>query len=307
MTADTGRAAEFERHRGRLFALAYRMLGSAAEAEDAVQDAYLRWHTADRDAVAVPAAWLTRVLTNLCVNRLASARARRESYPGPWLPEPVLTAGTPAAGAAPLGPLETVEQRESVSFALLSLMERLTPVERAVFVLREAFGHSHREVAGILGTTEEACRQAHRRARQRLGAKRRFEPPSQRWRETVRRFLEAARGGDLAELERMLAEDVVSWSDGGGRATAARRPVRGRAAVLRLFGGLLRQRTADHGLHVVEVNGEPALLVLLAGEPAGVLVPEAHDGRIAVARTVVPPDTLAFLAAQLAHTPPAEK
>ncbi|MEY9212168.1 RNA polymerase sigma-70 factor [Thermobifida halotolerans] len=302
MTADTDGAAEFETHRGRLFAIAYRMLGSAAEAEDAVQDTYLRWHAADRSAVATPAAWLTRVLANLCVNRLTSARVRRERYPGPWLPEPVLTGS--AAGEAPLGPLETAEQRDSVSFALLTLMERLTPVERAVFVLREAFGYSHREVAGILDTTEESSRQAHRRARQRLAGERRFEPSPRHWRETVHRFLDAARGGDLAELEKLLAEDVVFWSDGGGRASASRRPVPGREKVLRLLGGLLRQLTPEHELRAVEVNGAPAVLVLLSGEPVSVLVPEGRDGRVAAVRTVVNPDKLGFLAEQLARTPP---
>ena len=152
--------AEFERHRSKLFGLAYRMLGSAEEAEDVVQDTFLRWHQAS--TVESPWAWLAKVATNLCVNRLTSARARRESYVGSWLPEPVLTAG----GA--LGPLDSAEQREFVSLAFLVLLERLNPVERAVFVLREAFDYSHREVAEVIDSSEANSRQLYTRARRRL-------------------------------------------------------------------------------------------------------------------------------------------
>ena len=150
--------AEFLAQRPRLFSLAYRMLGEAGEAEDIVQEAYLRWAGAARAEIVSVPAWLTKVVTNLCLNRLTSARIRREAYIGPWLPEPVLTAD----GA--LGPLETVEQRDSVSFALLTLMERLTPTERAVFVLREAFAYSHRQIAELLDVTEANSRQLHGRA-----------------------------------------------------------------------------------------------------------------------------------------------
>ncbi|WCD85321.1 ECF RNA polymerase sigma factor SigJ [Streptomyces xanthophaeus] len=141
-----------------MFGIAYRMLGSAAEAEDIVQDAYLRWSTAERDDLRSPGAWLTTVVTRLCLNRLSSARVRREAYVGPWLPEPVLT------GDGTLGPLESAEQRDSVSMALLVLLERLSPVERAVYVLREAFDYSHREIAGLLEMSEANCRQLYRRA-----------------------------------------------------------------------------------------------------------------------------------------------
>ncbi|MFB6938557.1 sigma-70 family RNA polymerase sigma factor [Streptomyces chartreusis] len=158
----TARADEFETHRPRLFGLAYRMLGSAHEAEDTVQDAYLRFSGADRGAIEHPAAWLARVVTNLCLTRLTSARARREQYVGPWLPEPVITSdGT-------LGPLESAEQRDAVSLAMLVLLERLTPTERAVYVLREAFAYGHREIAEVLELTEANCRQLYRRAVQRV-------------------------------------------------------------------------------------------------------------------------------------------
>src|SRR5260370_3368578 len=213
-------AGVFEEQRPRLFGLAYRLLGSASDAEDAVQDAFLRWNAADQDSVVAPAAWLATVVTNLCRTRLASAPARRERYVGTWLPEPVLTSdGT-------LGPLETAEQRDSVSLALLTLLEQLTPPERAVFVLRESFGYSHREIAGILDNSEATCRQLHRRARHRLGTPRpRFPPEPGEWKRLVERFLVAAGEGDVEGLERLLAGDAAYWSDGGGQAPGARRPV----------------------------------------------------------------------------------
>ena len=283
----------FEEQRPRLFAIAYRMLGSASEAEDAVQDTYLRWDAADRAAVREPAAWLTRVLTNLCITRLTSARARRESYVGPWLPEPVIT--TDAA----LGPLDTAEQRDAVSMAFLLLLERLTPPERAVFVLREAFGYTHREIAEILDLTEAGSQQLHHRARRHMTDERpRFDPsPSERTL-IARRFLAAARGGDLAGLQELLAADVVSWADGGGRATAARLPVRGAERVARYLSWM----SGDvPGLEVLEteVNGQPGIVVLQDGALVVVVVLEIAGGRIETIRLVVNPDKLAFAAAQL--------
>lgn len=218
---------EFEALRPRMFGLAYRLLGSAQDAEDVVQDAFLRWQGADRAAVRNPWAWLAKVVTNLALNRLSSARVRRERYVGQWLPEPVLT----TTGA--LGPLETAEQRESVSLALLVLLERLKPAERAVYVLREAFGYGHREVAEVLGTTEANSRQIHRRARASLedaeaaSASEISDEDRARWRDLVARFMAAARAGDLRGLEQLLTADVMSWADGGGRVGTARRPVLG--------------------------------------------------------------------------------
>ncbi|MFG2980902.1 RNA polymerase sigma factor SigJ [Streptomyces sp. NPDC048258] len=294
-------AAEFEAHRPRLFSLAYRMLGSASEAEDVVQDTYLRWNAAEPGSVLVPVAWLTKVMTNLCVNRLTSARARRETYVGPWLPEPVLThAG--AGAAEPLGPLESVVQRESVSLALLTLMERLTPAERAVFVLREAFGHSHREVAEAVGIEEANSRQLHRRARERLGhPRRRFDVDDGQRAKIVERFFAAALGGDVAGLERLLADEVVAWSDGGGQVSAARRPVTGRAKVLRFLLGLgARPEAALLSIESGEANGEPAALLLADGALVGVVVPEVREGLVVGVRTVLNPGKLAFAAGQIA-------
>ncbi|WP_106586969.1 RNA polymerase sigma-70 factor [Murinocardiopsis flavida] len=291
-------AEEFEEHRGRLFSVCYRMLGSAAEAEDVVQDTYLRWAAADRPGIVIPAAWLTKVAVNLSLNRLASARVQREAYVGPWLPEPVATGG-PAG--APLGPLERAEQRESVSVALLTLMERLTPAERAVFVLREAFGYGHGEVADVLDISEAASRQAHRRARLRLAEdRRRFEPSDRRWREVVDRFLDAAQGGDIDALHAVLAEDVVTYSDGGGKVTAARIPIAGRDRVGLFLGRLVGMVTREHVLAAVDVNGVPAIMVLLRGDIIAVFSPEVADGRIAAMRIVVNPDKLGYFARQMA-------
>ncbi|RZQ59930.1 RNA polymerase sigma-70 factor [Amycolatopsis suaedae] len=286
---------EFEEQRPRLFGLAYRLLGSAAEAEDVVQDAYLRWSESDRSVIRTPSAWLAKVVTNLSLTRLTSARARRETYVGPWLPEPVYT------GDGALGPLEDAEQRESVSIALLYLLERLTPTERAVFVLREAFGYSHREIAGIVDLSEANSRQLHSRARQHLAdARPRYEPDPGDGRELLARFLAAARDGDLAGLERMLAQDVVLRSDGGGKVTAARKPVAGRDKVARLFaGGFAGLGPVE--LAFVEVNGTAAV-VGRAGKYAGMLTLTVSGGRITELYAIANPDKLAHLQATVTST-----
>jgi RNA polymerase sigma-70 factor (ECF subfamily) len=291
-------AEDFETQRSRLFWLAYRMLGSASEAEDAVQDAYLRLHGADRDVIESLPAWLTKVVTNLCLNRLTSARARREVYPGPWLPEPVLTDDrTP-------GPLETAEQRESVSIALLSLMERLSPTERAAFVLREAFAYSHFDIAEILQTSEANARQLHRRARQRLGEpKQRFQPDRAQWRRLVDRFFTAARAGDVDGLVEILTDNVTSTADGGGKVAAARRVVSGRERTANYAARVFSRNLAQAGLRmdVAEVNGEPAMLAFDGDTLAGVLCFEVTGGRIAALRAMANPDKLRFIARQLSH------
>ncbi|MEU6680595.1 RNA polymerase sigma-70 factor [Streptomyces sp. NPDC046925] len=290
-------AEEFESHRPRMFSLAYRMLGSAQEAEDTVQDAYLRWIGADRASVGRPAAWLAKVVTNLCLNRLTSARARREEYAGPWLPEPVVTSG----GA--LGPLESAEQRDAVSMALLILLERLTPVERAVFVLREAFAYSHREIAGVLGIGEANCRQLYRRAvRAVTDGRTRFDAAARRRESLVESFVAAAREGDLAGLEKMLAADVTWWSDGGGKVTAARRPIRGRDKVLRFLVGGMENFAYAMDLSYAEVNGAPAVVARMAGAVVGVAAFVFRDGLVSEVRAVVNPDKLGFVAGQLSHS-----
>ncbi|MFC9296582.1 RNA polymerase sigma factor SigJ [Streptomyces sp. NPDC057011] len=287
--------ADFEEHRPRMFGIAYRMLGSAAEAEDTVQEAYLRWSAADRSGIERPGAWLAKAVTRLCLNNLTSARARREEYVGPWLPEPVLTGG----GA--LGPLESAEQREGVSMALLVLLEQLTPAERAVYVLREAFAYGHREIAELLDLTEANCRQVYRRAAARVAAgtpERRFAPDPAQWHGLVESFLTAARSGDLARLESLLSADVRYVSDGGGVVNAARRPITGRNNVARFAIGALEKYVAGVPITFAEVNGAPALLF---GDGAVLLV-EFENGLVSGMSTVVNPQKLEFLRRQLSHS-----
>lgn len=301
MPETTSVVEQFEELRPRLFAIAYRMLSSASEAEDVVQDAFLRFDQARPDGLRSPAAWLTAVVTNLCLDRLRSARARREQYVGPWLPEPVLTGDGSGPGGA-LGPLETAEQRDSVSFAFLLLLERLNPRERAVFVLREAFAYGYDEIARILGLSEANCRQLYHRARQHVSEERaRFEPSPRRRRELVERFIAAAEGGDLKALEALFAEDVTMWGDGGGKVAAARRPLVGIAEVLRFLATLSERYAGTLSLRPAELNGAPGMLVFMDGklDSAWSFDTDAEGGRITAIRGVRNPDKLTFLARQL--------
>ncbi|TCP47306.1 RNA polymerase ECF family sigma subunit [Tamaricihabitans halophyticus] len=278
---------EFEARRGRLFGLAYRLLGSVEEAEDAVQDAYLRWDRTDRATIEHPDAWLTKVVTNLCLTRLTAARATREQYIGEWLPAPVPT--------DQLGPLETVEQRDSVSFAMLALLERLTPPERAVFVLREAFGYGHRDIAEVMGLSEANCRQLHRRAAKHLADRKpRFQPARETRERLAARFLSAAQSGDLRALEDLLAADVTSWADSNGRLPMARRPVIGRDRVVRYFTGAWRKAPGNLEFTCTEVNGGTAIAVH-AGGLLAVLALEFDGEAIAAVRIVANPAKLSHL------------
>jgi RNA polymerase sigma-70 factor (TIGR02957 family) len=287
--------AGFEAHRRPLFGIAYRMLGSASEAEDVVQDAFLRWSRADRAALRDPGAWLRAVTVNLCLDQLGSARAQREHYVGLWLPEPVLT------GSGALGPLETVEQRESVSLALLLLLERLTPRERAVFVLREAFCYGYEEIASVLGLSEAACRQLLHRARQRIGEDRsRFQPSPEETERLLGAFLRAAEEGDVAAVERLMVDEVVSLSDGGERMPVARRPVLGPDRVARLLVGqgstYLKKRAAV--LVPAEVNGAPGVLIWSGEALLAVVTFEIRPGGFSGIHVAANPDKLAFAARQ---------
>ncbi|MEV4283288.1 RNA polymerase sigma factor SigJ [Actinoplanes xinjiangensis] len=272
----------FERSRGRLEAIAYRMLGSAGDAEDAVQDTFLRWQAADRERVEIPEAWLTRVLTNLCLNQLTSARARRETYVGQWLPEPVL------AGDRMLGPAETAEQRDSVSIAVLTLMERLTPNERAVYVLREAFGYPHAEIAGFLDLTEPNCQQIHRRARQHMAAGRvRTGTDVAAARRIAEQFLAAALSGEVEPLVRLLTSDAVGITDGGGEVPARTTPIVGGLQLARVLRGILRPGAVDRFLpegpltvHAAVVNSGPAIVAVAGGQVVGVICLEVGDDGI---------------------------
>lgn len=297
---------EFEARRGRMFGLAYRMLGSAQDAEDVVQDAFLRWDAVPHDSVQNPTAWLDKVVTNLCLSRLTSARARRERYVGPWLPEPVHLGGV--LGTDELGPDQLAEHADSASFATLVLLERLAPTERAVFVLRTAFGHSHREIADRLDISEAASRQLFSRASAHLDEpKARFTPDRDQHRRLLDGFLRAARYGDVDGLERLLAADVVSYADGGGITRAARRPVIGPNRVARYISLGLSRYADEMVIDVVELNGAPAVVArsafgTTAGTIAGVLLLDVRDGRIAALHIVANPEKLAFLGRQLAGT-----
>jgi RNA polymerase sigma factor (sigma-70 family) len=284
-----------------MFAIAYRMLGSATEAEDVLQEAWLRWQGTDRAAVHESGAFLARVVTNLCLNALGSARVRREVYVGPWLPEPVFTSSIAPGPAEHLGPLDDVTQRESVSFALLTLLERLTPTERAAYVLREAFGYSHREVADLIGTTEANVRQLHARGRRHLAAEPVRPVDPARWRELVGRFLAAAREGDLAGLETLLADDVMTRADGGGVVNAARRPVVGPAKVARHLIGVLNRFTEGVTAHIAEVNGQLAIVGTAGAELRAIWFLGFDDGRLSSLDMVLNPEKLAFAARQLSR------
>ncbi|MFF0270259.1 RNA polymerase sigma factor SigJ [Kribbella sp. NPDC004536] len=282
--------AEFVQQRPRLFAIAYRMLGEASEAEDVLQDAYLRW--SGRAAVETPAAWLTTVVTNLCINRLTSARVRRERYVGPWLPEPVATGNDPQ---------EAVELKDTVSLGFLVLLEKLTPPERAVFVLREAFGYTHRDSADVLGVDEAHARQLYHRALARIGnARRRFEARPADGTKLVEGFIAATVDGDVKGLEAILTEDAAIWADGGGKAIAAREPIFGRANAAHYLAGLAAgPRASTARLSVAEVNNAPAVLVHEFGELTAVLVPELRGTTITTIRAILNPDKLAYLRSQL--------
>lgn len=256
-TVTTGALTDFETHRGRMFGIAYRMLGSATEAEDIVQDAWLRWQKVTDD-VDNPAAYLATITTRLSLTALDSARARRETYIGPWLPEPVLTDSDPLLGA---------ERAEALSLAVLLLLERLTAAERAAYVLREAFAYSFREIAEVLQTSEANARQLATRARAHLDRERGAVVTAAERDRLLAAITVAAQSGDLAALEALLTEDVVSLSDGGGVVSAARNPVVGRNNVARFVFGLLEKYTEGVTTLYLEVNGEPTIVVVRDGAP----------------------------------------
>ncbi|MET9021875.1 RNA polymerase sigma-70 factor [Actinopolymorpha sp. NPDC004070] len=284
----------FERARPRLEAIAYRLLGSAHEAQDVVQETFLRWHAADVDRIEVPEAWLTKVLTNLCLNQLTSARARRETYVGRWLPEPLL------AGDPMLGPADTAEQRESVSYAVLTLMERLSPDERAVYVLREAFGYPHREIAEILDITEAASQQILHRARKHVElGKARSEIDQAAARRIVEEFLAAATSGRTDELVRLLTKDAIAIGDGGGKVPARTKGFEGAVAVAKFVWGLFKpaesKRAIVGGLpeiHAWAANGEPAVVAVVAGRVVAVMCLEVTAEGITACRMQANPDKL---------------
>lgn len=260
-----------------IFGIAYRMLGTVTDAEDLVQDTWLRWSQVT-GPVASPGGYLARTVTNLALNRLDSAVVRRESYVGPWLPEPLVTEPDATGG---------VERAESVSVALLVVLESLSPLERAVFVLKEAFAFSYREIAEALDRSEAACRQIGSRAKAHVQAGRpRYDAPPELRRRATDEFLAACVGGDLNRMLELLAPDVVSWNDGGGVVRSALRPITGADKVARFVLGVLAQLGEGADARPVLVNGQPGLLTLLDGRIDAVVVcefAEAPDGTVRIA------------------------
>ncbi|RPE45654.1 RNA polymerase sigma-70 factor (ECF subfamily) [Streptomyces sp. Ag109_O5-1] len=292
MTADT-LTDVFEEHRPVLMGVAYRMLGRVADAEDVVQDAWLRWSRADRGDVREPRGYLVRITTRLAVDRFRQIQARGETYVGPWLPEPYVT---DFAATAP-DTAERAELADSVSLAVLVVLESLSPLERAVFVLREAFGYPHAEIAAMLDRGEAAVRQLAGRARRHVDERRpRYEvDPAQR-RDLTERFLVAAAEGDLEGLMSLLAPDVRLVSDGGGKATAALRVIVTPAKVGRFLLGVARKEGAGLSFRFLEINGGLAVLLLAEGEPDSVLQLDVADGLVRTVHIIRNPDKLRSLA-----------
>jgi len=293
---DTATVERFEANRDRLASLAYRLLGSVADAEDAVQDAFLRWQAADRAHIEVPEAWLTKVVTNLSLDRLRSAKMRRERAVGDWLPEPLLD------GDPMLGPADTVEQRESVTLAVLMLMERLSPTERAVYVLREAFSYSHAEIAEILDITESASQQHAHRARRHVTAERNaHEVNGATARRIVEAFVDAASSGRTERLVALLTDDATAIADGAGTATKLLRhsvPERIAAMLRAGFKPTPAKRKLAGGspaIHAAVVNGSPAMIAALDDRVVGVVILEVRGDKIAAVCGMAAPARLGRL------------
>jgi RNA polymerase sigma-70 factor (ECF subfamily) len=278
----------FEEHRPTLLGLAYRLLGSMWDAEDVVQDAYLRWMRTEGDEIREPRAFLVTVVTRLALDQLRSARVTRAAYVGPWLPEPAATDA--------LGPLDTAELRDTVAFATVHLMERLSPPERAVFVLREAFQLPHDEIAAIVGASPTACRQTFHRARLRLAdGQGRFAASREEYARLLTGFLRAAHDGDLAALTSLLAEDVTSWTDGGGVVRQARRPILGLPKVAAFWIGLFHRYLSGPDTFV-EVNGHIGMQMAI-GHQEQLITVDVRNGQIHQIFSVLNPAKLSKIGA----------
>jgi RNA polymerase sigma-70 factor (ECF subfamily) len=285
--------APYEELRPLLFSIAYRMVSSVSEAEDIVQEAFLRIHRAEADGAKVeaPKAYLSAIVTRLSIDHLKSARVRREQYVGQWLPEPLLTDPAPDAAAQ-------AETADSLSMAFLVLLESLTPVERAVFLLREVFDYDYGEIAKIVDRSEDNCRQLYVRARRHIDAGRpRFEASRQQREKLAERFFAAAQKGDTQALIEMLAADVVVYGDGGGKAPSWPQPIHGRERVAKLMVGTLAQATRlGASLQPTQVNGQPGVVFADAdGRVGAIMSLDIADGVIQAIRSVINPDKLAHI------------
>ncbi len=284
------RLASFDQYRGLLFSVAYRMLGTVADAEDMLQETFIRWQQASDEEIRSPRAFLVTIISRLCINHLQSARVQREEYVGQWLPEPLVT----GQGNDPLG---LIRVDETLSMAFLVLLERLTPIERAVFLLREVFEYEYSEIAAVLGQMEANCRQILSRARQRIGAMRpRFQPSPEKHTHLLERFLEAVRTGNMDGLLALLSKDVVLYADGGGKAIAVPNAVRGADKVARgILTGLKKLVPKDLTRRMMEVNGKPAAVSWRNGKPFSVLTLEASEGYVTTIYVITNPEKLSHI------------
>ena len=288
-TADEQKLAIFDRHRQRLFGLAYRMLGTPDEAEEIVQDAYLRWHTADATAIEKAEAWLVSTTTRLSIDRLRKASRQRETYIGPWLPEPVMISNGPS-------PEDDAQLASSLSIAFMLLLERLSPAERAVLLLHDVFDSTYADIARIMDREEPAVRQMLHRARQRIRTdKPRFETDRAEHRRLVARFSIAAYTADETALLDLFSPDISVISDGGGKVTAARKIIRGVHKVLRIFTIAVPPAIEHLTWRLVEINGEPGVIEYLDGEPFAANTFATENGKISNIYRIMNPEKLKML------------
>jgi RNA polymerase sigma-70 factor, ECF subfamily len=284
------RTQTFSEHRPLLFSIAYRMLGSVMDAEDMVQETFLRWQDALVDDVRAPKPYLSTVITRLCIDQLRSAKAQREQYIGPWLPEPIVTEETAEVD-------EHLALADSLSMAFLVLLERLSPVERAVFLLHEVFEYEYPEIARIVDKGEANCRQLVHRARQHVTAGgQRFQPTPEQLEQITQRFIAASAMGDMQGLIELLSDDVMLWSDGGGKVSAALNPIHGPDRVARFFIGLAKKMLPDTTFRIARVNGNPGFVSYLSGAVYFVAEVSFVDGRVQSFRIVNNPDKLRHIA-----------
>jgi RNA polymerase sigma-70 factor, ECF subfamily len=284
------RLATFDQYRSLLFSVAYRMLGSVADAEDMLQETFIRWQQTSNEEVHSPRAFLVTIVSRLCINHLQSAMVRREEYVGQWLPEPLVT--DPGND-----PLRIIRVDESLSMAFLVLLERLTPVERAVFLLREVFEYEYAEISAVLGQTEVNCRQILRRARQHVNAMRpRFEASQEKKNDLLGQFLKATGTGDMEGLLKLLSKDAVLYADGGGKGLAVPNQIHGADKIARgVLGGLEKLVPRNLVQRIIQVNGDPGIVSYLDGKPFSVVTLEYRDGYIQAIYLVTNPDKLAYL------------
>ena len=276
----------FETYRPKLFGIAYRMLGEVAAAEDAVQDTYVRWSQSAANSVDNIEAYLVTIITRLCIDNLKSARARRESYVGPWLPEPLIGDPTP-------GPDAQQELAESLSYAFMLLLEELSPVERAVYILREAFDFKHQEIAEVLGRSSAYSRQVSRRAHARLQQPgKRFVASDADKDQLFEQFVVAAASPDLQPLFEFLADDIVARTDGGGKVRAALKVLSGKTRVIEFIRRVLPQLATDSELVACRVNGQPAIKQLIDGKTVGLVTVHIAQGKVQQLFVVRNPDKL---------------